>query len=197
MKTILLLFSASILWGQVQLVGPPVAKPGSIIAVAVSGLNGAAAAEWKLDAFDNGAIPSLGSAAIAANKTTLEATVSRVFMLYGLNKDVIGDGPVAVYAYTVPVAAKDPLVFKLSDVVLVDASGGVLPNSVTTTLVIPIAPIEDIDLDGKVTVADIELMVKQWKDSESDQTACKNDQNGDGKCNVRDVFSVILKYLGQ
>lgn len=200
MKTLLLAVLSCSLYAQtvISQTGPATVKPGGILTVNLQGQGGtdtgAAAFQWTV-AMPSGYTATVqpGPAATAGNKTVqCTADAISVCLLYGVNATVIGNGVLATYTVHVPAnATPGPATFTLSGLVGASSSGTAISTAAGTPYTVTVVDKRDLNGDGKVDAADVQLMTNQVLAG-----TCSDDQTGDGACNLMDVFAILLKALG-
>ena len=133
----------------------------------------------------------------AATGKNLTCTANNAFcLLVGQNATVIGNGVVAAYSLRVPASASGTATLPLSNLLGASAVGDPVTIMSAPAYSLQILAAEDLNGDGIVTAADVTLMTTQAIASQTTPSACINDLNTDGKCDVLDVFQVVLKSLG-
>lgn len=201
MKKLLLLatlFLTSGLSAQVTLTltGPATARPGNAVTVNLTGaMSGSPVAlQWTVG-LPTGftATASIGAAGTAAAKTLSCSANATLCLEYGLNTTVIGNGTLAAYTVTIPANATPGAgAFPLSGLLAVNAAGTTVTSASGPAYSLTILSLADINGDGIVNATDVQLMVNQITSGGT----CSNDQNGDGKCDLLDVWIVIMRALG-
>ena len=140
-----------------------------------------------------------GMAAATANKQVASGPSATI--LYASSapaNTTIGAGVVANLALTIPATATGPQTITLSGLqgVVINSGGAAVSAPVTSTagaLTINVLAREDLNGDGKIDAADIQIAL----DGATGTAACPlADANGDGVCNVLDVMVVVLRMLG-
>lgn len=179
--------------------GPATARPGQTInltlALAGSTPTGPAALQWSLTTPAGFSVTSATEAAAAtAASKTLNCTAARTLcLLYGMNANVIGNGGAVALSVSVPAAASPgAAALPLAGVLASTAAGAGMVISAGTAYSVTILARADLNGDGAINATDVSLMATEAKGD----AACTDDQNGDGKCDVIDVFIVILRSLG-
>ncbi len=185
--------------------GPSTAKAGQTISLSLSASGttntGAAGFQWAIALPANyTATVSAGAAATTANKTPFCATDGSFCLLVGTqNATIIPNGVIASISLKVPASAVvGPQAFPLSSLMGVDAAGLLVLGGVASgpTYSLTILDKRDLNGDGTITAADVQLMVNEVIAARTSPGACVDDLNGDGKCDLVDVFQVLLKSLG-
>lgn len=176
----------------------PTVYPGGSVTLTVQYTDASPSAsvsglEWAFGAPNGTTLgtPVLGAAGAAALKTV---SCNLFCLVYGLNANVIGTGPVASVPVSIAVnQAPGPVSISLQQVVAGTAQG----SAVNVTVAVPVSVLvlnrADLNGDGKVDMADVQIAVNQATGAAVCGTG---DINGDGKCNVMDVLLVIKAALG-
>jgi hypothetical protein len=165
-----------------------------------------AGVEWTLSlpAPITAGAPALGAAAIAAGKAVTCGTSTQALtttcILIGdgstLNNTPIGSGVIATIPITVP-ASTAPGVYGASLTSLLGASTAVPTTSITIPKasgnITVVASIYDLNGDGVVNAADVQLMLSQ---NLAGTCVAPASGVGDGKCGLVDVQLEILAALG-
>ena len=128
-----------------------------------------------------GATIAPGANLAAAGKTLayfIPATGPAVLVVYG-GIGAVPDGAIAVINFAAPFVPAMTLPFA------VDASANTISISVSGGAC-------DLDRDGSVTLADVQIAV----DQATGKVACANDLNQDAKCTVLDVQRVVNAAAG-
>jgi hypothetical protein len=205
MRRLFLILFPVLLSAQVTmtLTGPATAKAGSSVTVTLSASGtpdtGAAGLQWKVNypASSYTATNVVGAQAVAASKGLVCTSDKSLCLLYGLNATVLANGEMAVYTLSIPAnAPPGPVTVGLTGLVAASPTGVSIPVTAGAAYVLTIGDKRDIDGSGTVDNADVLLMATQAVQSSTNPAACVNDQNGDGKCDLIDVFAVLLKALG-
>lgn len=192
-----ILLTALPLFAQtLTLSGPATARPGATVTVNLSvAASGSAALQWAVG-LPTGYTATVVAGAAATGKD-LSCTVSNAFcLLVGQNATVIGNGVVAVYSLRVPATASGTAALPLGNLLGASAEGNPVTITSGPAYSLQILATEDLNGDGTVTAADVTLMTTQAIASQTTPSACINDLNSDGRCDVLDVFQVVLKSLG-
>ena len=137
-----------------------------------------------------------GSAAVAAGKTaTCTSTATNLILLvYGMNANVIADGPVAQLQLTLPISApggSEPEA--LSGLVAATAAGDSASITAASPFVLSTVSLCDITADGKVDTQDALAMVAYIMTG----AGSAPDLNGDGKVDMVDLQRLVNASLGQ
>lgn len=198
----LALTAAAVYGQQLTLSGPTTAKPGATVNLnlAVSASTGTGAAfEWQVNLPAGFTATAAAGAASTSAAKTLTCTASFAFcLLYGQNVSTITDGVVATYAVKIPTTAVGSNLITLSSLLGASAASPATALTVTSGVPYSIAVIakQDLNGDGKIDITDVNLMAAEVLDSQTNPSACVDDQDGDGKCTLIDVMVVLLKALG-
>lgn len=203
-QAFLLLLAASAVaqTATMTLTGPSSAKSGQTISLSLSasgtGTTGAAGFQWAIGFPPNyTATVSAGAAATTAVKTPTCTADGSFCLLVGQNATIIPNGVIASISLKVPASAMaGPQAFPLSSLVGVDAAGLNVATTATGTYSLTILDKRDLNGDGTITAADVQLMTAEVIAARTSPAACVDDLNGDGKCDLVDVFQVLLKSLG-
>lgn len=162
---------------------PPV-RPGQEVDVTISAGPGAAGLQWTLTVPAGYAIKT-HSTSVA--KKELHCNGAKC-LLYGLNRDLIPAGPVALVRIGAPASASAGLVeIPLADVLAVTPNGDPLPAT-ASTLSLRILAAHDLNGDGRTDGVDLLLMTDQILGRSACATA---DLNGDGRCDLYDAGILI------
>jgi hypothetical protein len=207
MKLLLFLLSAAAMAQNgpqttVTLTGPASSKPGMtvVLSLSLSGVTvpGPAGLQWAVqfppDPWKATVTP--GVAAVAGSKDILVCDSSNSqCVLVGMNVNTLGNGSVAQYTLNVPAtAAGGKVTIGLSGVMAAGPDGVVIPTALGPAYVLVVLDKADLNADGVVDIQDVRMMAQEVTGA---STVCKDDQNGDGRCDIRDVFAVLLKALGR
>lgn len=202
MKLAALLFVAVELTAQTRTIaptGPVTVRPGgsinlrvayaSTVTADVSGL------QWSLNVpvgVTSSAVA--GPAATAAAKTISCRTDGTICLAVGLNKNLIGNGDIAVYTLTFPASFPAGNVsLALSQILAADVNGAGLTIAGGPPLIVAVQSKYDLNGDGVVTGADVSLAI----DQALGVTACGSaDVTGDSKCDLYDVILIALAAIG-
>ncbi len=203
-QAFLLLLAASAVaqTATMTLSGPSTAKAGQTISLFLSASGttntGAAGFQWAIALPVNyTATASAGAVATTANKTPTCTADNSFCLLVGQNATIIPNGTIASISLKVPASAvAGSQAFPLSNLIGVDAAGINVATTSTGTYSLTILDKRDLNGDGTVTAADVQLMVNEVIAARTSPGACVDDLNGDGKCDLVDVFQVLLKSLG-
>lgn len=198
-----LLGMAGGLWGQLSLSvgGPPAVRQGSTATLTLtlggSAANAPAGLQWTIlppSGVTFGAWVAGASTTAAGKSVTCDAS-GATCLDFGLNQNVIGAGVVASWPVTIPSnAPTGPSQFPLSGLIAVDKAGTAVALASGPTYSILILSQADLDGNGKVDAADVGLMLNQVLGTGG--ATCTSDQTGDGKCDLLDVYAVVLRALG-
>ena len=195
-----LLFVSLLSAQTLTLTGPASVKQGKSVTLnlGVGGPVVAAGLQWTVGLpVGFTATSVIGGAGTTAAKTLYCTSDAALCLLVGMNTTAIGNGTVAVYSLAVPSTATlgaNPI--PLSGLVAVNAAGGSLAITPGATYSILVLAKQDINGDGVVDNADVQLMIDQVRAARTNPAACVDDMNADGKCDLVDVFNVVLKALG-
>lgn len=181
------------------LTGPVSAKQGSTVNLTLSSsgatVSGPAGLQWTVSppAGSTVGTPTAGTATTAASKQVACGAANLLCLVYGLNQNVIANGAVATIPVTIANnAATGAAVFTLTGIFAPDKTGAVMATAAGPPLSVTIISMADLNGDGTVTLADVQLMLTQSLGG----APCTSDQNGDGKCDIYDVYNVVLRALG-
>lgn len=201
-----LLFAASAFaqGATLTLAGPATAKAGQTISLtlSVAGASGAsnsgtAGLQWGITLPPGyTANVAAGAVATAASKVPSCTADGSFCLLTGMNAALIGNGVAASISLKIPASAAGAVPLPLVKMLGVDAAG--VNVAMTSGVAYTLAIIDRRDLNGdtKVDAADVLVMTNQVIASQANPAACVDDQNGDSKCDLVDVFNVVLKALG-
>lgn len=135
---------------------------------------------------------AIGASATAAGKTLYRSTDGAVHLLVGLNANTMATGEVARYTLTVPAgAAKGLYQIPLSGLIAADTVGDVQPLTSGAAYSIRVLSRADINGDGQTTMIDVQAIIDQVLG----RAACTDDQNGDTRCDLIDVLTVIREAI--
>ena len=167
-----------------------------------SSSSGMAAAQWTLTppAGATLAAPALGAASTAAGKVIQCGTGSFAALCLDagigstLNANIIGSGVLATYAVTVPAGtAPGPIPLGLTGLLGANATAGSAVALATTGTTLTVTSIYDLNGDGVVNSADVQIMVTAFQTPTCTGAAAAV---GDGKCDITGVMQEILAALG-
>lgn len=203
-QAIFLLLAASAVaqTATMTLSGPSTAKAGQTISLSLSASGttntGAAGFQWAIALPANyTATVSAGAAATTAVKTPSCTTDGSFCILVGQNATIIPNGVIASISLKVPASAPaSPQAFPLSSLVGVDAGGINVATTSGAAYSLTITDKRDLNGNGTVDATDVQLMVNEVIAARTSPGACVDDLNGDGRCDLLDVFQVLLKSLG-
>lgn len=134
----------------------------------------------------------IGPQASAASKGLhCTANFSKCIVI-GMNATPIVGGEVARLTFTAPAAGTVSVT--LSGALATDPTGTAVPVSVGTEFLVAVLRPEDLNEDGKLDAADVQVATDQVLERVPCGTA---DRNGDGKCEVTDVQLEINAVLAQ
>lgn len=192
-----ILFMVLPLFAQtLTLSGPATARPGATVTVSLTAAaSGSAALQWAVG-LPAGYTATVVAGAAATGKA-LTCNASNAFcLLVGQNATVIGNGVVAAYSLRVPASVSETAALPLSSLLGASAVGNPVTITSGPAYSLQILAHEDLNGDGSVTAADVTLMTTQAIESQTTPSACVNDLNSDGRCDVLDVMQIVLKSLG-
>lgn len=176
--------------------GPATARAGATVTLALSATGttntGAVGFQWTVGYPSGGytATVAPGPTATAASKTPTCTADNSTCLAVGMNTTVIANGVLANYSLKVPAAAPGGTVtVGLGGLVGANSSGMAIPTAAGPVYTLTI--LDRRDLNGDVTLMSNEVIASQTNPS-----ACVDDMNGDGKCDLLDVIAVLLKALG-
>lgn len=201
MKLVLsLVFTCAAFAQTLTLSGPANAKAGTTATITVALSNsvantGPAAMQFSsvLPAGFAFSSPSLGAASTSSTKTIQCNAANLLCVVYGMNQNVIPNGNVATFGFQIPASATPgPVTISLSNLVAVNRTASVMPLGSGPNLTINIVSRADINADGKVVTADVSLMVTQVVSG----ATCSDDQNFDDRCDIVDIYVVVLRAMG-
>lgn len=113
-------------------------------------------------------------------------------IVIGMNATPIAAGEVARLTFTAP--ASGTVGVTLSGALATDPTGTVVPVSVGTEFLVAVLRPEDLNEDGKLDAADVQVAT----DQALERVPCGSaDRNGNGKCEVTDVQLQINAVLAQ
>jgi hypothetical protein len=191
---IILLALAGTMAGQtvMTLTGPVSVRPGKAVTLSLGLTTSAqpAGLQWTA-AIPAGwaATPTIGTAATAAQKLPYCSTDKTTCLVVGMNQTAIAAGPVATYAVTVPAGAPKGLTsIALTGLVAGGGDGTAIPVVSGVPYAIRVLAKHDLNGDGATDGLDLQLIADQVVG----KTACADDQNGDGKCDLIDALLVIF-----
>lgn len=203
MKRLLSLFAltAALALGQsaVALTGPPNARPGATIPLALT-LNGPStnqitAMQWLISFPAGGYSATVTPGAVSSSASkAVQCTSDESFCLStGPNITVIPNGTVANYSLKLPATALiAPVTVSVSGILAVSPAGDIALTNATASYTFSMLPaLEDITGDGLITQADYNAMVAQVLGfNQKPSIPCTADPFPDGKCDVRDVVAI-------
>ena len=135
-----------------------------------------------------------GATATAAQKTMYCSEGEALCLVVGMNQTPIAGGVVATYEIGVPAGTPRGLIsIPLTGLVAGTGMGDPIPVSVGTAYSIRVLAKHDLNGDGTTNAADLQLMADQIVG----KSACADDQNGDGACDLIDALLVILGSIAQ
>ena len=178
------------------LTGPVNVLPGASVNFTLSTTGTVAAGlEWKFT-LPTGYTMSevVGAAGTASSKVLACSTDGTHCLLYGQTVSVVSPGVIAIVNVTVPSnATPGPVALTpappASGTDAATATGSSTLVTVTG-LTVNVLDLRDINADGVVNATDVTLMA-----SEVVSGTCANNPNGTGKCDLLQVFAVLLKAL--
>lgn len=139
-----------------------------------------------------------GAQAAAAQKQIAcqEATggASMLCIVYGLNQTVIPAGELAKIQFTpAPSTPPGTTLIVLSGLLVADATAQPVPVGIGPGTTLTVLGKFDLNGDGKIDIADVQISVSQVIGA----TACSTgDVNADSKCDLIDVLLTVLAALG-
>jgi hypothetical protein len=140
--------------------------------------------------FPSGTIVTLGPGALSAGKQIrcTDQPTGRFCMIFGVNANLIaGDAADAVF----PGQAVGSSTLQPTDVLAATPTGQKELVTVTALIVDILSPC-DLDSDGAVGDADVDVLVHQGLGD----AACTADMNSDGICNIVDVQRLVRVVMG-
>lgn len=165
----------------------------------VSAGTSVAAMQWELD-YDPTYLTYISSKASgpltnAAKSLTIASSTGKLLAIgAGLNQTTIADGQAAVFTFglssSFPVGGKTTV--SCTNVKLVDPTGTTLASTGGAGTVTAASCSCDLNKDGAVNIADVQLMVNQVLGI----TSATCDLNGDGRVDIADVQVVVNAVLG-
>lgn len=135
-----------------------------------------------------------GAVATAAQKAIYCSEGDALCLVVGLNQTPIAAGVVATFEIGVPAGTPRGLSsIPLTGLVAGTGMGDPIPVSAGTAYSIRVLAKHDLNGDGTTNAADLQLMADQIVG----KSACADDQNGDGACDLIDALLVILGSIAQ
>jgi hypothetical protein len=182
------------------LTGPATARAGANITLllGVTGSTSGTALQFAINT-PAGAVVTVTPGSVAAPKALNcgSAPLFTFCLLYGTDVGALKDGQIAQYVVKLPAGlSAGPLTFPLVSLQSVSPAGASISASASGTYSLNILAITDLDGNGVTNAADVSAMALQVIAAQTTPSACVNDINGDGKCDLIDVVLVLLKALG-